>query len=379
VTAKRRPNGEGTIYRRKDGRWEGALFVATNTGTRKRLRFYGDSRDVVHRLLTEEQLKASRGIPVPEHGWKLDEYLDSWLEQLIRRTRRPATYALYEMVVRLYLKPGLGRRPVSRLSVPMVQSFLNSRLEAGDSVRKVQVMRTVLSSALTRAMREELVARNVAQLVTLPAWRRREVRAWSVDEAREFLRAAENHRLYPAFLLMLVYGLRRGEVLGLRWSDIDFAGGVIRIRQQVQRIGHELLVGPTKTSASRRDLPLVEIVTKTLVGLQQQAVGPRPPGDALQPNGLVFTTSTGRPIEPRNLVRTFDSICQAAGIRRIRVHDLRRTAATLFNKLGVPARDAQLILGHSRISLTQEIYTDVDRESRAVALNRMQGLFARDR
>jgi integrase len=365
VSFHRRPNGEGTIYCRNDGRWEGALFLTASAGTRKRLRIYGKSREEVHRKLTDEQAKANRGIPIPERGWRLDAYLDYWLEEVIRPIRRPATYALYEMVVRRYLKPGLGKYQLARLSVLTVQTFLNRRLEAGDSVRLVQVMRTVLSSALTRAMREELVTRNVAQLVTLPTWTRGEVHTWSAEEARRFMTAARGHRLYSAFLMLLVYGLRRGEVLGLRWGDVDFEASTIRIRQQVQRVGRQLLVGPTKTQNSKRDLPMLELVGSALTELY----------DAQEARGeLVFTTSTGRPIEPRNFVRTFDTLCAAAGVRRIRVHDLRRTVATLLSKLGVPARDAQLILGHSRVSLTQEIYTDVDRESRARALHRMESL-----
>jgi len=378
VAGRRRPNGEGTIYRRKDGRWEAAMYATTNTGTRKRVRIYGQSRNEVHAKLTDETAKAHRGVPVPEHGWRLEAYLDYWLEEVIRRVRRPATYSLYEMIVRRYLKPGLGKRQLTRLTVPIVQMFMNERLGAGDSVRKVQVMRTVLSSALTRAMREELLSRNVAQLVALPEWTRKEVQAWSADEARAFLNAAQVHSLYAAFLLLLVYGLRRGEVLGLRWSDVDFDNEMIRIRQQVQRVGHQLLIGPTKTHASRRDLPMIEMVGAALTKRHDQQVK-RPAASGGTDHDLVFTTATGRPIEPRNFVRTFDYLCAAAGVRRIRVHDLRRTVASLLNKLGIPARDAQLILGHTRIALTQEIYTEVDQESRADALNRMQGLLAGDR
>jgi integrase len=222
-------------------------------------------------------------------------------------------------VIRLYVKPGLGKRPLTRLSVLTVQEFLNSHLEAGASVPKVQAMQKVLSSVLTQAMREELVTRNVARLVTLSTWTRKDVGAWSADEARRFLHAAQGNRLYAAFLLLLVYGFRRGEVLGLRWADIDFDVGVIRIRQQVQRIGRQLLIGPTKTSASRRDLPMVDIVRAPLTELQQEVSALLSSHGGTQDNDLVFTTSTGRPIEPSNFVRSFERLSAAAGIRRIRV------------------------------------------------------------
>jgi integrase len=182
--------------------------------------------------------------------WKLGPYLDYWLENFVKRNRRPATYNLYEMIVRLYLKPGLGSRKLTSLTVPMVQEFLNRRLQKGDSVRKVQVMRTVLSAALTRAVREELVAR----LVELPQWQRDTIRPWAADGARAFLSAAKPDPLYVAFVLLIFYSLRRGEVLGLRWDDIDFDGGRIHIHQQLQRVRGELFLAPVKTQAGRRGL-----------------------------------------------------------------------------------------------------------------------------
>jgi integrase len=177
------------------------------------------------------------------------------LEHVVTLNRRPATYRLYEMTVRLYLKPGLGTSPLTRLSSSRVQAYFTGQLAAGRSVRTVQVMRTVLSSALSRAMREELISRNVARLVELPSWERQPITPWTAAEARAFLDAAKDDPLYPAFVLLLVYGLRLGEVLGLRWHDLDEADNEVRVRQQVQRVRGELRLYPVKTAAGRRDLP----------------------------------------------------------------------------------------------------------------------------
>ena len=160
---------------------------------------------------------------------------------------RPTTYAKYETITRLYLKPGLGRHRLDRLSVAVVQSWLNGRLAAGDSIAKVHVMRTVLGSALTRAMREELVSRNVARLVSLPPERPARQQPWSASEALAFLQAARGDPLYPAFVLLLIYGLRRGEVLGLSWRDVDLEHRVLRIHQQLLRARGRLQLGPVKT------------------------------------------------------------------------------------------------------------------------------------
>src|SRR5215470_13341924 len=156
--------------------------------------------------------QARSGVPVPDESWKLGAYLEYWLEHVVRHNRRPTTYALYETNIRLYLIPGLGTRRLNRLSVAAVQMFLNQRLEKGDSVRKVQVMRTVLSAALTRAVREELIPRNVARLVELPQWQRSTIRPWTAEEAKQFLALARPDQLHAAFLLLIFYGLRRGEV-----------------------------------------------------------------------------------------------------------------------------------------------------------------------
>jgi integrase len=204
------------------------------------------------------------GIPVPDQAWRLDLYLEYWLENIVKRNRRPATHNLYEMITRIYLIPGLGNRRLTSLSVPVVQDFLNQRLEKGDSVRKVQVMRTVLSAALTRAVREELHARNVARLAELHESKPATIHPWSASEARQFLAAAKDDSLYAAFVVLIFYGLRRGEARGLRWEDFDFDAGTIRIRQQVQRIRGQLLVAPVKTRASQRGLPLLDVARQAL-------------------------------------------------------------------------------------------------------------------
>ena len=302
--------------------------------------------------------------------------LRDWPENFVKRNRPPATYALYEMTVRLYLVPALGGRKLTSLSVQLIQEFLNHRLEQGDSIRKVQIMRTVLSAALTRALREELIVRNAARLVELPEWRRAPIRPWTADEARRFLIAAKSDPLYLALLLLILYGLRLGEVLGLSWDDINFDGGKIVIRQQLQRIRGEIFLAPVKTHAGKRALPLLDL---TRVALKRQADRQAAYQDAMETawpdTRLVFTTRTGRPVEPRNLERSFRRICEGNQIRVIKVHHVRHTVGSLLKDLGIPARDAQVILGHTRISTTLEIYTDTDEQARRDALTRLHDLF----
>jgi integrase len=374
--AKRGSNNEGSIWQRQDGRWTGAAYVLTTAGTFKRTYVYGQSREEVHTRLVQLQDRSARGVPRPVSGWKVGEYLDYWLAQVAKPLVRPTTYAKYEVMVRLYLKPGLGRNRLDRLSVAAVQSYLNDRLTAGDSPAKVQAIRMVLGAALTRAMREELIHRNVARLATLPPAPPARIEPWSAGEARAFLAASQHHALHSAFVLLVLYGLRRGEVLGLSWTDVDFGQGVIHVRQQLIRAGHQLQLGPVKTAAGRRKLPLLGVARAAL--LTEQAVArskaPRSSGNSWTRHDLVFTTRTGNAIEPRNLARSFDRLTRQAGLRTIRLHDLRHTTATLLKQLGVPPRDAMEILGHSRIAVTLEIYTAADDTSKREAITKLNGL-----
>ncbi len=365
--ARRNANGEGSISVRKDGRYDAALTVVTTSGKRKRVHFYGKTRAEAHVKLVEAKARAQQGIPAPDRTWRLGNYLDYWLEKVVRPTRRATTTSRYEIAIRLHLKPDLGMTRVHELSARQLQGFFNHKLAEGLSIRNVQIIREVLRAALSRAMREEIVMRNVASLVELPKWEGREVTPWTVDEARRFLSACTGDSLHAAFLLAVLYGLRRGEVLGLRWEDVDLAESRLHICQQLQRIDGELRLAPLKTRASRRDLPLIEGLRFALINQQKVTGG----------STFVFATRSGNPIEPRNYVRSFKRLCAKAEVRPIRLHDMRHTAATLLKKMGAPARDVQLILGHSTVTITQNIYQHDDMESRAEALGQVGELFLR--
>lgn len=380
--AGKRANGEGTVPKgkRKDGRFLGQVSVLTVSGHRKRVSVYGKTRQEVQEKLTAVKMQGQQGIPVPDRTWKLGDYLDYWLDTFVKRDRRPKTYVNCELAVRLYLKPGIGSRALTALSVPVVQSFLNGLLEDGKSVRMVQVVRTTLSGALTRAQREELVSRNVARLVELPEYKRKKIVPWSLDEAKLFLAAAADHRLFAAFALLLFYGLREGEVLGLRWCDIDREKGVIHIAHQLQRVEGKLTLLPVKTDAGERDLPIVARIGEGLDVYRRQQASLRGRASRWSGSGddeeLVFTTNVGTAIEARNFLRTFYKICNENNLRVIKVHHLRHTAATLLKDLGVPGSDRQKILGHANIATTQQIYEYVSMESRTEAIEKVQSVFA---
>ncbi len=370
----RRANGEGTIYQRADGRYEAAVMLPTSSGKRKRFRVYGKTRQEAHSKLTRIVEEVRRGVIPPDQPWKVSEYLDFWLE---REKRRPLTRKRHETITRLYIRPGLGRHRLDGLSVRIVQNFLDDLLAGGKSVATIHQVRKVLSAALTYAMRQEMIMRNVARLVELPRYKPKEAQHWAPDEIVQFLKAAESDPLYPVFTLLTLYGLRRGEVLGIRWCDVDFDHGVLHIRQQVQRINGKLEQVELKTESSERDEPLLEKAREVLLDqhrVQEEAKSEA--GNDWQGTGnddeLVFTTHTGRPLESHNLARAFMRICRQHGLRRITVHGLRHSNATTQKGLQVHSRDIQAILGHGDVRTTG-IYEHVDLASKRNALQKVEG------
>jgi integrase len=228
-------------------------------------------------------------------------------------------------------------------------------------------------------MREELVARNVAALVRVPVPRARKPAVWTVDQARRFLESArrDSDPLYAGYVLMLVLGLRRGELLGLGWDDIDLDRGEARIAWQVQRVKGELLRRKTKTASSDAPLPLPDICVK---GLEQRRVMEArwrlAAGEAWAGSGLVLTTRLGDPVDPRNFHRYFKARAVKAGVPVISVHATRRTCASLLVALDVHPRVAMAILRHSKIAVTMDIYSQVSSSSTREALKRLGEAFA---
>ena len=351
----RRANGEGTIYPRRDGRWEGAAYVLLPSGGRARKRVYGKSRSEVFAKLAELQQKSHAGLPAISGQISLGAYLNEWLETVARHSVRPSTFYSYRLYVRDHLIPGLGKKRLTRLTPTDVRVFVTSKLSSGLAPATVKQMHAILRAALQHAMREDLVARNVAKLVVVSGGEQAEVVPLTVDEARTLLAAAKGTRLYALWAVALAIGLRRGEALGLRWLDVDLDIGELRVNQTLQRVDGRLQFVPPKSERSRRKVPLPSVTIAALQRHHEQAVAEAAArGKAVTPGDLVFTSSTGTPLEPRNVNRTFAELLKIAGLRPTRFHDLRHTCASLLLAQGVSPRVVMETLGHSAIASNDE-------------------------
>ena len=361
----RRGNGEGSVYQRGDrGTWVAQVPVGINPDGSYRFKRYScETQGAAKAKLRAAQDALDRGADLGAKTQTLGAFLDAWLADVVWRDAEPKTYEGYAYTAGL-IKPSLGKVPLDKLTPQHVQKLLNELLERGGaageglSPRTVQYVRATLRRALGQALKWGLVTRNVATLVEPPKSRRAEVQFLTEQEARALLAAAKGDRLEALYAVALTLGLRQGELLGLRWEDLDLDRGVLRVRQQLQHMKREqpILKG-LKTRASRRDLDLpARLVLHLRAHRARQRREIEGKGDAWREHGLVFPSAVGTPMTPRNLVRRYQDLLGRAGLPARRFHDLRHTAASLMFERGLEATTVQRVLGHSSITITNDTY-----------------------
>ena len=376
----RRSNGEGTLFKRKDGRWSAQTFVTLTNGTTKRICITNRDRNVVKAKLSEVLSNEQRKISYIDKEWKIDDYLDYWMKNIQQNRIRETTIRAYSIAITNHIKPVLGGHMLRSLTVNDVRNAMNELEKRGCPGAMRKKCLEVLSSCITCAMREDLVFRNVAQLVEKPKYIPKETVIWTAEQAALFLRTFREHPHYIAFLLLLTYGIRRGEVLGLRYCDIDFHNGTIHVRQQIDRINGTLKARDLKTKNSRRALPLIDDVRTAILEhahKQNITITKFNPHFELSTRDTIVVSKAETPLEPRNLNRCFYQLTEKIGLPRIKIHATRHTTATILKDLDIPLKDVQLILGHSNITTTANIYqhgtSEVQRNALSTAHKRLFG------
>jgi integrase len=286
------------------------------------------------------------------------EFLNQWLEESVKPSARPRTLESYSFLVKKHLTPALGRFPLVKLSPIDVQRLINSKIATGKlSARTVRYMHAVLRSALNRAVEWHLIKRNVALRVRLPRAAKPKIRPLTCEEAKYLLEAVTGSRLEALYSVALSLGLREGEILGLRWEDVDLDGARLRVERALQELAEGLVSGVPKTEESRRTLILPSFAvtvlrTHRVHQIQERLIA----GSRWYESGLVFTTTVGTPIHPRNLRKHLRGALQDAGLPQVRFHDLRHTAGSLLAAQGVTPRVIMEILGHTQVTMTMNTY-----------------------
>ena len=378
--AKKRANGDGSIRKRKDGRWEGRYVVGHDPITGKMI-----SRNVLGK--TQAQVKEKLRTAI-ENSKRLDytqtgkytvgQWMDEWFEAYAKVKVRPSSHQTYKGYIENHIKPNIGDIPIEKLTSLQLQKFYRllltegrvPRIESekqpkGLSAKTVRNINQVISSAMDMAVRHKLILSNPTEGCELPKVEHREMKTLPAEQLGAFLREAEESGVYELYYLDLATGLRRGELLGLKWEDIDLQNGVIHVRRQVARVDGEVKEMPLKTKNSYRN-----------ISISQDAVAMLTEMEAHRSSDYVFPSSTGGPISPDGVNNMLHRVLKRAGLPSIRFHDLRHTFATLALQNGVDIKTVSGMLGHFSAGFTLATYAHVTTSAQKEAARTMGNVLA---
>jgi len=329
------------------------------TGKRRQRRKRFNTKKQAQTVLTAWMAEIDAGTAVDKSRQTVAELMRFWLETYVQHNVRPGTLEGYSFTVNKHIIPDLGTIPVQKLTPEQLQGFYSTKLAAGCGKRTVQLCHLRITQALKMAVKMGLVSHNIAHAVTAPRVEQHEMRTWTAEQAQRFLAAAQSP-YGPLWMLSLATGMRRGETLGLRWQDVDFAAGTVSVVQTVGMLGGSPTIRPPKSKSSRRTVP---VPTPVITALREHRARQNERrlllGADWNDYDLVFAAANGNPINPNNLTRDYDRWVQVAGVPRIRIHDQRHTHVTLAIQKGANIKAVSQRVGHSETSITMNLYAHV--------------------
>ncbi len=355
----------GSVKRSGAG-WTFVFDVATIDGKRRQVRRRGfATRKAAEQALAEEMAKARGGELVTPTRLTLGQYLtNTWLP-MVERSVRPTTFDSYRRAVSKHIigtdvAPGIGGALLKGLDRATVVRFLGVLADRGLAPKTIRNVHAILSKALGDAQALNLVSRNVAHGVELPSLPARQSRAWSAEQLRVFLAHVSDDRWAPMWRVLATTGMRRGEVLGLRWGDVDLARAVVTITNQRTIAGGAVVEGEPKSSSGRRSISIdAATVTALRSWRRTQAAERLQMGAGWHPGDYVFTWPTGEPLWPQSVTAWFRDHARALELPNIGVHGLRHSAATWMIGSGVSPKVVTQRLGHAHVSITLQLYAHV--------------------
>ena len=379
--AKRRANGEGNIRKRKDGRWEGRYTAGRNPATGKAIykNVLGKTQAEVKEKL-KKAIEEAKGLDVAKaESYTVGQWMDVWYEYYAKIKVRPSSHKTYEGYIKNHIKPSIGNIPLTKLTTLDLQRLYQKlltegrvdRLEAknqpkGLSSKTVRNINQVISSAMQFAIQQHLISHDPTDGCALPKTEHREMQTLSADQLTAFLLEAKHSGVFEMYYIELATGLRRGELLGLKWEDIDFSTQTLRVRRQVGRINGEVREAPLKTKNAYRTISL----GTDAVGILKQQREKQPS------SAYVFPGPTGGPIAPDSVLHMLHRVLDRAGLPEIRFHDLRHTFATLALQNGVDVKTVSGMLGHFSAGFTLDTYAHVTTAAQKKAAETMGAVLA---
>jgi len=386
--AKRRGNGEGSITKRKDGRWQGYVTVGydVETGKPKKKYFYGKTRKEVQEKITETTGRVQTGTYREPSKLRVSEWFNIWVEEYQKPSLRPTTWESYKMQVDKHIIPALGHLFLTQLQTHHLQALYNDKQKDGArldgkpgplSPRSVRYLHMIIHACLEQARREGKIMINPADMARPPKDKKKEIQYLDTEGVAKFLAAARESRHFPAYFLELATGLRRGELLGLRWKDVDLKAGTVTVNQGLVRTKQGLVFQEPKTPLANRTINIPpEIVNELKFHRRRQMTEIENAGEAWENNGLVFCNELGHPLCPRGFTRNFERVLKRAGIENVNFHGLRHTYAVMSLQEGVDIKTTQENMGHHKAAFTLDVYSGVTSKMKKEATDKIGNLLA---
>jgi integrase len=363
--SKRRGKGEGSIYPdKKNERWVGSFY--TEDGERRYV--YGKTQEEAREKLRAAQHADRQGTLATGPQQTVKQFLEHWLEEVHKPAIKLTTYARYRLLLDNHVLPEIGHIQLKKLTPEHLERLYAKKTKEGLSASSVRHIHVVIHEALNQAVRKRYVGQNVSNLVgDLPRIKRYEVQTLTKEQVVQLIAAARGTQWEALVIVAITTGIRHGEIRGLRWQDIDFDGHCLHIRRTVTRLagikgrfeGRFEETSP-KTEGGKRMIILPDIVLRALKGHQARQQEDRvKAGEKWQEQGLVFCNTRGGYVNPDILLAQFHRLLEKAGLPRMRLHDLRHSAATILLGNNTHPKLVQELLGHSSIDITMDIYSHV--------------------
>ena len=361
--AKKRANGEGNIRKRKDGRWEGRYTAGHDPVTGKQIfkNVLGKTQNEVKEKLKKALVEAGQVDFTKCGQYTVSTWMDTWFENVAKIKVRPSSHQTYKGYIDNHIKPNIGKIPLEKLTTMDLQKFYRKLLTKGRverieskeqpkglSAKTVRNINQVISSAMDLAVAQKIILTNPTNACELPKVEHQEMQTIPAELLQAFLQEAKATGIYEMYYIELATGLRRGELLGLKWTDIDWKNGIINVRRQVARVDGQIVEAPLKTKNSYR---AVTISQQAIEVLKQQKAKTNDP--------YVFPSPNGGPISPDSVNNMLKRVLERADIPKVRFHDLRHTFATIALQNGVDIKTVSGMLGHFSAGFTLDTYAHV--------------------
>lgn len=389
--ATKKANGEGSINKYKNG-WRSTITLGRDDdGKLIRKQFYGKTKIETLSKMNEYKNKYDTGLLPSDDKITLQQWFKIWLYEYRINDLRPSTLERYDGIYRNYIRnSNIGIIKLKDLRAANIQAYYNTLVkEKNKTPDTIKTINKVLKSVLNQAIKENYILINYCNNVVLPKiGQKEEIQIFTLEEQQRFINALENHRNRALFILVLGTGLRIGEVVALKWHDIDFETVELKVQRTFKRVAKlnnddkegnktEIIEQLPKTKYSERTIPIPSSIIKELKShKKRQNVEKIKAGEAYVNNDLIFPNELGEPTDTRNLSRSYERILNRTNIPHKKFHALRHTYATRLFENDVPLKTVQILMGHSNIKITADIYTHVMPEEKIKAVEKINNLFA---